>query len=44
MRTACLLIRPREDWGGGCKAWDPWIKEMSAWRGKERRDGPNAVK
>lgn len=36
MRNACLLIRPREDWGVGRKAWDPWIKEMPAWRGEER--------
>lgn len=38
MRTACLLIRPREDWGEGCEAWDPRIKRhVCLNRGRRKR-------
>lgn len=38
MRSACLLIRPREDWGEGREAWDPRIKRRVCLnRGRRRR-------
>lgn len=43
MRTARLLIRPREDWGEGCEAWDPRIKRhVCLNRGRRKRSRRSA--